>query len=92
METIGFPKEEWNQLRNRLSRGLSIYTTRVSAEKGKYKIGKTYRAPWGELLVVKNISRGNDVNQHPFLRELNEKQVKQIERYGDYELIEIVKF
>ena len=90
-ETISFPKHEHDDLIDRLSQGKSIYTTRVSAELGKYKPGKVYTAPWGDKLSVQSVKQLTSIDDHPFKSELSEAQKKELSSHGKMALVKLQK-
>lgn len=77
---ISFPIEELDDLKKRLDDNKDIYTTRVSNEVGKYKLHEEYESPLGRLKVI-SLEHFEDINDHPFINELNEKQKKEIIKY-----------
>lgn len=54
MNIITFPKNEWNDVKSRLSEGKIVYTIRVDNdnEYGKYRAGDVLKTEWG-LEVIK---------------------------------------
>ena len=66
---MSFAAGEHAALRKRLSQGKPIYTTRVQAERGKYREGQTVKSPFG-LLRVTAVTKFDDIKKHPFKREL----------------------
>jgi hypothetical protein len=74
---MDFPENELFAYRLRLKLGVPTYTTRVSAERGKYSKGQVVDSPFGEL-VIDEVRSFNDGDPHPFDRELTPSQRKQI--------------
>ena len=90
---ISFPKEEYKDYLERLNNNLVIYTTRVSAEVGKYKLGEIYSSNFGDLKVI-SLKRYSNLKDHPFYDELNENQINEINEYikeFGYEVIGLIK-
>jgi GNAT superfamily N-acetyltransferase len=86
---MDFPKGEIEDLRSRLAAGKNIFTSRMSAEKGKYREGETLESPLGQI-VVKGVRSFKDVEEHPFLSELTAAQRKQL-RGHPFDLVELGK-
>jgi hypothetical protein len=86
---IDFPIDEHDDLLRRIKSNKNIYTTRVSEECGKYKLGDTYGSNLGFDLKVINIELFNDLEEHPFLDELTEKQIDELDNFDRFELIEL---
>jgi hypothetical protein len=86
---IDFPIDEHDDLLRRIKSNKNIYTTRVSEECGKYKLGDAYGSNLGCDLKVVNIEIFNDLEEHPFLDELTEKQIDELENFDRFELIEL---
>jgi len=87
--SIQFPEDEKEALLVRLKAGKSIFTSRMSAEKGKYREGETLESPLGPLMV-KGVRSFKDVKEHPFLSELTEDQRRQL-RGHPFDLVELGK-
>ena len=66
VRSISFPKSEIP----RLSKQSKIITTRISAEKGKYKPGDCVKAPWGKTFLVTMVESFTELADHPFFDEL----------------------
>lgn len=93
MKYIDFPEEELLSYQERLNNNLNIYTTRVSKEVNKYIVNNIYDSPFGLLKVV-SIRHYNNLNEHPFIEELSQKQIKEINKYindNGFDLIELIK-
>ena len=71
--SISFPQKEWPAYSKLLNEGLPIYTTRVQAEVGRYRVGKVYRSQLGRLKVV-DIMCLHSLDEHPFVSELTAYQ------------------
>ena len=77
---IDFPIEENENLLNRINNNQIIYTTRVSNEVNKYFINFVYDSPFGKLKVI-YFKHFTKIEEHPFLNELNERQILEINKY-----------
>lgn len=90
---ISFPKNEYNAYIKRLTNNKIIYTTRVSSEVDKYKIGVVYKSDFGNLKVV-FLKHYSKLSNHPFYSELNEDQICEINKYikeKGYDVIGLIK-
>lgn len=90
---INFPKDEYKQYLERLNNNLVIYTTRVSVEVGKYKLGEVYSSVFGDLKVI-SLKHYSSIEDHPFYAELNENQINEISEYineSGYEVVGLIK-
>ena len=93
MKYIDFPEEELLSYQERLNNNLNIYTTRVSKEVNKYIVNNIYDSPFGLLKVV-SLKHCDNLNEHPFIKELSQKQIKEINKYikdNGFDLIELIK-
>ncbi len=54
---ISFPKREWKTLRKVLSEKKICSTVRCCKELGKYKTGKIYKTPWGDLVKIISVKK-----------------------------------
>ena len=86
---IEFPKGEVKDLAARLNRGKPIYTTRVSAERGRYSSGMSVSSVLGDLKVT-SVKHGVGVKTHPFLGELSPEHKKAIGN-KPYDLVRLEK-
>ncbi|MDE6292786.1 MAG: hypothetical protein K2L98_03810 [Bacilli bacterium] len=90
---ISFPVDELKDLKKRLDDKKEIYTTRVSSEVGKYKLNEEYDSPLGKLKVI-SLEHFENIDDHPFIDELNEKQKNEINEYikeTGYDLVCLTK-
>lgn len=85
---IDFPKEEHNALWARLARPAPIYTTRISKERGKYRLNQELMTPWGTPVKVTEIKHLQDVKNHPFFDELTKAERAKINQLR-YEVIKL---
>ena len=86
---IDFPEDEHADLRERYDAGQSFFTTRISAERGKYETGQQLETPFGPA-VVKNVTHHRGWKAHPHADELTPEWKKQLaRRAADY--VELVK-
>jgi hypothetical protein len=74
---MDFPKNELMAYRLRIALGLPTYTTRVSAERGKYRVGQVVDSPHGKLRIDE-VHAFEGGSPHPFDRELTPGQRQQI--------------
>ena len=79
MNAISFPADEHNAVRKRLDAGLSVVTTRVENEIGKYRPGQMYRTQWGEILEVTFVQPYLLLEDHPYHSELTAEWLRQLE-------------
>jgi len=86
---MSFPKHEHKSLSSRLRKDQPIYTTRVSAERNKYKVGMIVNSPIGKL-KIKSIKQLDNIKEHPFYDELSEEDRNTISR-KKMDLIKLVK-
>lgn len=77
---INFPECEYESYQKRIYNNEVIYTTRVSSEVGKYKENKKYDSYFGKLKVI-SVEHFDNISEHPFYSELNEKQINEINLY-----------
>jgi len=92
-EYIDFPFDEHESLLKRINDKQIIYTTRVSNEVNKYFLNSVYDSPFGKLKVVYSKHFIN-IEEHPFLNELSEIQILEINKYineNGYDLIGMIK-
>ena len=92
-EYIDFPAEEHESLLKRINDKQIIYTTRVSNEVNKYFFNSVYDSPFGKLKVVYSKHFIN-IEEHPFLNELSELQILEINEYineNGFDLIGLIK-
>ena len=66
IKAISFPDDEIPNLKGKRS----FWTTRVSDDFWKYRIGDLVRTPWGGLYAITKEIVVDDIDNHPFLREL----------------------
>lgn len=86
---IDFPIEEYSVLQKQFETYGFAYTTRVSNEYNKYIVGNILETPWNRRVRVSEIKKFKKINDHPFINELTEKQIKEIEEWDDYEVIKL---
>ena len=83
VKVITFPDSEAAALRARLAKGLPVYTTRVSAEQGRYTKGEILRSMLGRRrLRVESVRTLPSVDAHPFKDELTDGQIAELEAHG----------
>jgi len=96
LDKITFPEHEYESVQNRLNKQGHCYTTRVYKEVGKYKVGESYLAPWGEILRIDEIQTYRKVSDRPFYDEMSDTEKDEIRRYSEdiglpYEFIRFSK-
>lgn len=79
-EYIDFSIEEHESLLRRINNNQIIYTTRVSNEVNKYFINSIYDSSFGKLKVI-YFKHFTNLKEHPFLNELSETQILEINKY-----------
>ena len=91
--SISFPEDEHASLLKRISGGLTIVTTRVSTEMGKYKIGSYFKTNLekGMTLEVVDSKQYSDIARHPYLKELTDSQKELISKHGKFDVIILKK-
>ncbi len=90
---ISFPESEYNAYKERIDKNLIIYTTRVSLEVNKYKLGCIYDSCFGSLKVV-YFKHFEKLEDHPFYDELTEEQRNEISKYineNGFDLLGLIK-
>ena len=95
-EKISFPEHEYESVQNYLNDLGYCYTTRVFKEAGKYKAGKSYIAPWGDVLKIDEVQTYWKVSDRPFNDEMTEDERDEIRKYSEdiglpYEFIRFSK-
>jgi len=89
MKNITFPVHEYQAIKGRLNQGKTFYTTRVSDELNKYKVGQRYKAPWGDVLEVVSVERVTDLKKHKFFKELSDAEIKTLSMYKKMDHVEL---
>ena len=82
-EIIAFPEHEYDSVQKWLDKQGFCYTTRVYKEVGKYKVGESYLAPWGEVLRIDSVQTFSKVSERPFHDEMSEDEKDEIYRYSE---------
>jgi hypothetical protein len=77
-----FPENEHYGICKRLQARKDFYTTRVSEEKDRYKVGKIYLTSFGYLVIIKEKQEYSNITEHPFYKQLTTTQINEIVRYG----------
>ena len=83
LERISFPEHEYESIQNDLKKLGYCYTTRVYKEIGKYKVGKLYTAPWGDVLKIDEVKTYWKVSDRPFYDEMNDEEINEIRKYSE---------
>jgi hypothetical protein len=89
LPTIAFPIGEHAELKDRLDRGLPIWTTRTYEEFDKYYEGMVLDTDFGRLVVV-GTCQIYDIKDHPFYNELSLEQL-QLLKNQKMDIIKLVK-
>jgi len=84
---ISFPRKEWGEIKQRLADDNKIITTRVSDEFDKYKSKDVCVTEWGQLLRVKKVKSYDKISKHPFIKELNKKEIDIISGYDEFDVV-----
>ena len=84
-----FPKAEKNEVKGRLKETGRIVTTRVSKDFGRFKAGERLEYG-GFLLKVVDVKSFENLSEHPFLGELDDRMRKEIERFGEFDVVWMV--
>lgn len=87
---MSFPKSEIEALKSRLKNNKSIFTTRVDNEYNKYVTVDEVSSILGKL-KIKGQNTFTDLNKHPFKLELTPNQLKELQKYNKFNLIELTK-
>ncbi len=91
VKRISFPLEEQQELKTRLVTEGFAFTTRVSHEFGKYKLGEVLLTPWDDLIIISFTKIIHDIQEHPFYNKLSHKQQLVLTLYHNMELLKFVK-
>ena len=83
LEEISFPEHEYESVQNYLNTLGYCYTTRVYKEIGKYKAGKLYAAPWGDVLRIDEVKTYWKVSERPFYYYMSDDERVEIRRYSE---------
>ncbi|MCL2203991.1 MAG: hypothetical protein FWB88_08630 [Defluviitaleaceae bacterium] len=80
---ISFPKHEHKTIQNYLTEIGYCYTTRLYKETGKYKVGKLYISPWGDVLKIDEVQKYWKVSDRPFYDEMSDSEKEEIHKYSE---------
>ena len=83
LEKITFPEHEYESVQNWLNKQGYCYTTRVFKEVGKYKVGESYLAPWGDVLRIDDVQIFRKVSDRPFYDEMSDAEKAEIRKYSE---------
>ena len=89
MKKITFPKVEKSDVKARLKETGKIITTRTSKDFGRFKVGERLEYA-GFLLNVVKLESFENLDDHPFLDELDGKMKRYIVRHGKFEVLWLV--
>ena len=96
-EKMTFPEHEYESVQDCLNNLGFCYTTRVYKETGKYKTGKLYIAPWGDILRIDDVNIYQKVSDRPFYDEMSDEEKAEIRKYSEdmglpYEFIRFSRY
>jgi len=80
---ISFPKNEYENIQKYLDEQGYCYTTRVNKETNKYKVGELYRAPWGDILKIDEVTKYQKLSERPFYDNMTASQKKVLRKYSE---------
>ena len=83
LRKITFPEREYDSVQKWLDKQGFCYTTRVYKEVGKYKVGESYLAPWGDILRIDDVQLLSKVSDRPFYDEMSEEEKDEIFKYSE---------
>lgn len=83
LKKITFPEHEYDAVQKWLDKQGFCYTTRVYKEAGKYKVGESYLAPWGDVLRIDEVQTYTKVSDRPFFDEMSEEEKDEILKYSE---------
>ena len=86
MRKITFPKTEKSAVKKQLKEEGKIVTTRVSKDFGRFKVGDRLEYA-GFLVRVTDVKSFKDLDEHPFLSELESGAKKYIARHGEFDVV-----
>ena len=82
-DEISFPEHEYESIQKYLNELGYCYTTRVYKEAGKYKVGELYKAPWGDVLKIDEVTIYCKVSERPFYDEMTDDEKDFIRKYSE---------
>jgi hypothetical protein len=80
---MSFPKNEYEDIKKFLDEQGYCYTTRVYKETNKYKIGELYKAPWGDVLRIDEVTKYWKLSERPFYDKITASQKKVLRKYSE---------
>lgn len=86
MKKITFPKVEKSDVKTKLKESGEIVTTRTSKDFGRFKVGERLEYA-GFLLRVVKVESFENLDDHPFLDELDGKMKRDILKFGKFEIL-----
>ena len=86
MKKITFPKVEKSEIKVKLKESGKIVTTRTSKDFGRFRVGERLEYA-GFLLRVVKVESFEDLDNHPFLSELDGKIKRDILKFGKFEVL-----
>ena len=90
---ITFPKNEWKNIKKRLSQSKSVFSLRVGEYLGKFKTGDVCKTGWGKLVKIKKVKRLKSIKEYKFYDQLTPGMLNQLKKYKTHEAdeLEIIK-
>jgi len=82
-DDISFPEHEYENIQSYLNKLGYCYTTRVYKEVGKYKVGESYTAPWGDILRIDEVKKYWKVSERPFYDEMTDDEKDIIRKWSE---------
>jgi len=86
MKRITFPKVQKSDVKKKLKESGKVVTTRVSKDFGRFKVGERLEYA-GFFLRVVRVEGFKDLEEHPFLDELDDRMKREIRKFGEFEIL-----
>ncbi len=83
---ITFPRREWKNVKVILKEKGVCSSIRCCEELNKYKMGKIYATPWGDLVKITSVKRYGKLEKIPTWKQFDKGMkisAKKGERYGN---------
>jgi len=81
-DLITFPREEWDDIKERLGRNEIVHSIRVDRDYDKFKKGKFYITEWGRLIEITSIEKLSSIDDYYYYNELNSAQKNDLKKYN----------
>jgi len=82
-EVINFPTHEHETVQKFLDELGYCYTTRMYKEIDKYRVGELYKAPWGDVMKIDEVTKYWKVSDRPFYDEMTDDEKEEIRKYSE---------